>query len=409
VKRRLWLAALAIAAAAATSAFGQQDSALHQRTLTIHASLPLQGPKRRSAIDTAAGMRMALAEAGGRTGRFRIAFRLHDDATAQERAWDPGAESRNARRAAQDQRAIAYIGAFDSGASAISIPILNEARLLQVSPANGLVGLTRDEPGAEPGEPDKYYPRGSATRNYIRVVPRDTVQAAALAALVGRNCARVYIVRGRFAYSRGMAVGMRRSARERGIPVVGFARARHRTGHDRRLVRRVKEARPDCVAVTSTAENAVRLFRNIGRTVPRAKLFGTRTLADRRFTDPERGGLDPRIARRVRLTREVMGPRAYPDEGQRFFERFHILYARRPDPYAIYGYEAMSLVLSAIAAAGDQGDDRSAVIDAAFATTSRPSVLGPYSIDRNGDTTRTEYGVYRITSGRLRFTGTIRP
>ena len=49
----------------------------------------------------------------------------------------------NVRRAAQDESAIAYIGDFNSGASAISIPILNEVPLPQISPSNTAIGLTR--------------------------------------------------------------------------------------------------------------------------------------------------------------------------------------------------------------------------------------------------------------------------
>ena len=36
-------------------------------------------------------------------------------------------------------------------------------------------------------------------------------------------------------------------------------------------------------------------------------------------------------------------------------------------------------------------------------TRHRESVLGPYNIDSNGDTTLTEYGVYRIAGGQLKF------
>ena len=50
-----------------------------------------------------------------------------DDSTAAAGKWDPGATSSNARKAAQDKSTIAYLGEFNSGASAISIPILNEA------------------------------------------------------------------------------------------------------------------------------------------------------------------------------------------------------------------------------------------------------------------------------------------
>ena len=61
----------------------------------------------------------------------------------------------------------------------MTIPILNKGGLAQISPANTYVGLTTDEPGSEQGEPDKYYPTGE--RTYARIVPKDTIQGAALA------------------------------------------------------------------------------------------------------------------------------------------------------------------------------------------------------------------------------------
>ena len=42
--------------------------------------------------------------------------------------------------AAQEDGSIAYIGEFNSGASAISMPRLNEVPLAQVSPGNTAVG-----------------------------------------------------------------------------------------------------------------------------------------------------------------------------------------------------------------------------------------------------------------------------
>ena len=59
--------------------------------------------------------------------------------------------------------------------------------------------------------------------------------------------------------------------------------------------------------------------------------------------------------------------------------------------------------------AGENGDRRRAVIRAAFATKRRRSVLGRYSIDRHGDTTLTDYGVYRIVRGELVWDRRVRP
>ena len=75
---------------------------------------------------------------------------------------DPGTQA-NAQKVAGDDSAVAYIGEFNSGASAVSIPILNEVPIAQISPANTAVGLTSDEPGADKGEPTSTTRRASAT------------------------------------------------------------------------------------------------------------------------------------------------------------------------------------------------------------------------------------------------------
>ena len=96
-------------------------------TLTIYSSLPLQGDSRPQSEDVVSGEKLAL-EAGRRQGR-----QLHDQVRVARRRRPPRpasgsrASSANARKAAQDDTTIAYLGEFNSGASAISIPILNEA------------------------------------------------------------------------------------------------------------------------------------------------------------------------------------------------------------------------------------------------------------------------------------------
>lgn len=47
------------------------------------------------------------------------------------------------------------------------------------------------------------------------------------------------------------------------------------------------------------------------------------------------------------------------------------------------------------------------MVNAFFDTKGRTSVLGDYDIDENGDTTLTDYGVYRIKDGSLSFDETI--
>ena len=61
-------------------------------------------------------------------------------------------------------------------------------------------------------------------------------------------------------------------------------------------------------------------------------------------------------------------------------------------PYALYGYEAMTLVLDAVRASGARGNDRQTVIDRVFAVRNRNSVIGRYSIEADGETTLSRYG-----------------
>ena len=65
----------------------------------------------------------------------------------------------------------------------------------------------------------------------------------------------------------------------------------------------------------------------------------------------------------------------------------------------------MNLALSAIRRA--DSDDRSDIVDALFATRNRRSVLGTYSIDRYGDTTMKDYGLFKIKHGVATFVRTI--
>jgi len=96
------------------------------------------------------GIKLALDQAHNQAGDFTVKYTSLDDATAQAGEWDPGQTAADARKAAADPNTVYYIGEFNSGASEVSIPILNNAGIPQVSPANTYVGLTTDEPGSAP-------------------------------------------------------------------------------------------------------------------------------------------------------------------------------------------------------------------------------------------------------------------
>ena len=412
--RQLAAAASALIAlgAGVAACGGDDDSSTGDResgaqSVTVYSSLPLQGAQRPQTTDLVKGIELALEQVGSKAGDTTVTYESLDDSTAQAGAWTPEAVSANARKASQDDATAVYIGEFNSGGSAVSIPILNEAGVPQISPANTAVGLTTDQPGAEPGEPDKYYPSGE--RTYVRIVPKDTIQGAALATLMKDDgCTNVQLLNDREVYGAGLGRNIESSAKEQGLEIISNEAIDKNAANYRSLAAKAVGAGADCMVYSGiTANNAVQLYKDFAAALPDAKLYGPDGVAEAGFFDPKEGGIPADVAAKVKVTVATLSPDEYPAEGQQFFADFAKKYGEKnPNPYSIYGYEAMRLALDAIerSETGEKPD----ILRALFETADRQSVLGTYSIDDNGDTTLTDYGVYTIDGGELQFDQTIK-
>jgi branched-chain amino acid transport system substrate-binding protein len=368
-------------------------------TLSIYSSLPLQGDSRPQSEAVVNGEKLALQEHGGKVGKYTIKYVSLDDSTAAAGKWDPGATSSDARKAAQDKSTIAYLGEFNSGASAISIPILNEAGILQISPSNTAVGLTQNAPGADKGEPDKYYPSGK--RTYGRVVPTDTIQAAAQVSYQkDQGCKKLYILNDKEVYGKGLADVVQKDATPAGIQVLGNDGIDTKAANFRSLATKIKSKGADCMFFGGITDNkAVQVWTDVGAANPNIKMFGPDGVAESSFTTKVPANLQSRTF----VTNPTLDPKLYPPAAQDFFKTYKQKFGKNPEPYAIYGYEAMQVALLAIQNAGDKGNDRQAVIDQFFKIKDRDSVLGKYSIDQNGDTTLSDYGGDKVKGGQLVF------
>ena len=374
------------------------------KTLTVYSSLPLQGASRPQSEDVINGEKLALKQRGGKAGDFKIKYVSLDDATAAAGKWDAGATKANARKAAQDDSTIAYLGEFNSGASANSIPTTNEAGILHVSPSNTALGLTKGGEGAEPGEPDKYYPSGK--RNYARVVPIDTIQGAAQAQYMkDEGVKSVYILNDAEVYGKGVAANTKSAVEKLGIKVAGEDDWDGQASNYRALASKIKSSGADAVFLGGILQNnGPQLAKDLYAAMPEAKQFGPDGMAAIDFVKE----LPADVQAQQYLTAPTVAPDELPPAGQKFYDDYEKEYGEAQDeidPYAVYGYAAMDNVLDAIEKGGD---DRQAVIDAFFATKGKESVLGTYDIDKDGDTTLTTYGAYTAKGGKLVFNKAIK-
>ena len=106
----------------------------------------------------------------------------------------------------------------------------------------------------------------------------------------------------------------------------------------------------------------------------------------------------------------TVGGTSYADlkgKGADFYNNYKEKFNKEPDPYAIYGYDAMSVVLDAIEKAGKK--DRAAILDALRSTENFEGGLGTWSFDENGDTTLKVIGGYKVTNGRFEFQKYLEP
>ncbi len=379
-------------------------------TLKIVSSLPMTGSSltQTQTIVNAMQLRLEQADYKACGGAYDIEYEAWDDASAALGKWDPAVETENANKAVADPAIIAYLGTFNSGAAALSIPILNQAGLVMVSPANTYTGLTRAFPGlTSDGEPDKYYPSG--IRNYARVVAADDIQSKVDALfLKDLGVQTVYILDDQEVYGKGFADAFEKYATDEGLTIVGHEGIDPKAADYKALMTKISTSNaggpPDAIVVGMVVDNnASQLLKDkvaIMGDNETVKYLGPDGIQTQAFID----GAGADIAEGVYAS--VSGlpfPDGLSEAGQQFKKDYEAKYGPLTEPYSIYGYETMNATLKAIedvCAAGGNPTDRATVVSAVMAIKDFNGVLGTWSFDANGDPTLADFTVYQAQSGK---------
>jgi branched-chain amino acid transport system substrate-binding protein len=374
------------------------------QTVKIVSDLPLQGANRAQTITMVNAIEMAIEERGGKAGSATVEYESLDDATAQAGQWDEAKCAENAQTAAQDEEIVGWIGPFNSGCAAVEIPILNEAGLGMISPANTYIGLTK--PGGEPDEPEKYYPTGE--RNYTRVIVADDEQGQAGALLMEEEGVEsVYILDDKETYGKGLADQVQKSAKEIGIQVVGREGIDGSAANYRSLMNKIAEVDPDAIYFGGIIEN------NAGQLI-KDKVGAGMSNDDVLFIGPDGIFVDTFLtqsgnaAEGAYVTFGGLPQSELSAKGQQFVQDYESQHDDAVQPYTAYAYEAANVMLDAIERASKEGEvTREAVLQQIFATEDFNGVLGTWSFDKDGDTSLTELSVQRVENGLFEYQRTI--
>lgn len=388
------------AAPSASAAAGGQPDACKDKKGTssseihVYSSLPRQGSNTEQTNTLVEQIKQTLD--GQKIGNFTIKyFDLDDSSAANNGDWDGAVEQQNANKAAADPDAMVYIGTYNSGAAKLSIPILNQACLVMISPANTYPGLTKAVEGVtQPGEPDSYYPGGY--RNYARVIATDDAQGSAgaeWAKSLGKT--KAYVLDDTQVYGAGLAKAWALHANEIGIDVVSPNKTSE--GFDAKatdysaLAQKIKDSGADIIYIGSiTGQNTGKLWKDLRAAMPDITIMSGDGVFEKSWFE---GAGDAAVG--TLLTFGGVGPDQLTGAGKEWNDKYIADHGgNSPATYTAYGNAAAAVALAALQAAGT--NDRYEVLKNVMATKDLATVLGTTTFDANGDAVGGSISRYKV-------------
>ena len=361
--------------------------------IVVYSSLPRQGTNTEQTNTLVEQIRNTLE--GKKVGNFTIKYvDLDDSSAAKNGDWDGAVAQSNANTAAANPDAMVFIGHYNSGAAKLTIPILNAACLVMISPANSYPGLTKAVEGVtEPGEPDSYYPGGY--RNYTRVIGTDDAQGAAGAEWAKRiGATKAYVLDDTQVYGKGLARAWALHAKNIGLEVMSPNQTSE--GFDAQatdyaaLAEKIKASGATWVYIGSiTGQNTGKLWKDLRAALPDIMIMSGDGVFEKSWYDGT-----GTAGNGTYLTFGGIGPDQLTGAGKTWFDEYKASHGgEQPATYTSYGNAAAAVALDAITRAGT--NDRYEVLKAAFAT-SLDTVLGKVSFDANGDNTGVSMTAYQV-------------
>ena len=360
----------------------------------VYSSLPRQGTNTEQTNTLVEQIKQVLD--GQKIGNFTIKYiDLDDSSAANNGDWDGAVEQANANKVVADPDAMVYIGTYNSGAAKLSIPILNAACIVMISPANTYPGLTKVVEGVtQPGEPDLYYPGGY--RNYARPIATDDVQGAAGAEWAKtQGKTKAYVLDDTQLYGAGLAKAWAQHANKIGLEVVSPNKTSE--GFDAKatdysaLAQKIKASGADVIYIGSiTGQNTGKLWKDLRAGLPDITIMSGDGVFEKSWYDGAGASANGTF-----LTFGGLGPDQLTGAGKEWFDKYKTDHnGDQPATYTAYGNAAATTALEALKKAGT--NDRYEVLKAVMATKDLPTVLGNLTFDANGDAIGGSISGYKV-------------
>jgi branched-chain amino acid transport system substrate-binding protein len=373
--------------------------------IKIVSSLPRTGSAKGQTDTIVNGIKLALEEANKKVGDFTIEYEDLDDSTATAGSWDAQQETQNANKARDDKDVMVYIGTYNSGAAKISMPILNKANVLMISPANTAPGLTKPKTGA-PNEPDCYRPSGKI--NYFRVVPTDDIQGPVGAAWAKRITGKlgkprsVYVLHDGEVYGEGVAKAFKQECEALKIEVLGFEPIDVKAQEFKALMLKIKAKNPGLIYFGGTSQTKAG---QVAKDMVAAGIDSPLMIPDGCFEQAfiDSAGADVANGRcYVTFGGMPVSELGKTPNGKAFIAAYEKKFGKMPEEaYSAYGYECAKVALEVIRLAGVK--NREAMLWHCSRLKDYDGVLGKWKFDENGDTSLQVMSGNIVKDGKFQF------
>lgn len=307
-----------------TGGSGGSGSETKMTTVKLPSISPLSGGQSTLGTAIANGVKLAIADKAEELKKLGIDLK--------EFPQDDQATETNgptiANRLISDKDVYAVVGTLNSGVAKTIAPVLKDAHVAMVSPANTAIVLTESGYG-----------------NYNRIVARDDFQgpAAAKATQATLKAKSVYVLHDKTEYGQGLAAEYAKEAKKLGLDVKGDEGINPKDTDFSAVITKVLQTNPDVIFYGGIYDTASLLFKQATEKGFKGFYIGGDGLDSKDIV--EKSGDAGNQVYYTSVADNLYGT----PEGKQFYDKYKAKFNVDPDTYAIYGYDAAIVAIEGIA------------------------------------------------------------
>jgi branched-chain amino acid transport system substrate-binding protein len=354
-------------------------------TLTLGVIAPLSGELSAlgKGIEHSADLAVKQANEKCTVKGYKLALQAEDD----QKTPQLGAQA--ATKLASTPDVIGVVSTLNSSVSQSVQPILDQAGILQISPANTADSLTKGEDPANPKRPYK---------TYFRTCTVDSLQGPYAANYLVKETGKkkIAIITDGLTYGEGLADSFTTQAEKNGAQIVTRQKIGEKDTDFSSVIAAVKPFAPDAIYYGGQYPQAGPLSKQFAAAGLNVPVMGGDGIFDDQFI--ALGGKDGDLATSVGApTEELASAKAFVDDYK------EAGYKEGFSAYGAFSYDAANVIIAAVGKAigdGEWSEDlRSKVVEEAQ-NYKGDGATGEVAFDENGDSTNTVLTVYQVTGGK---------